>query len=200
MYSAWSFDEFPYTHCLRSGRSSHSQQLHLACQAHPGVAREVAERDAELGRGRLVLLAQRAPHRELVPDWFAARCPRGESGVRVEISNLVLDLVEPLVGGERKRGALGACAGPAAGRALVRRHFAAPAQPPTRSAGRVCADVAPNVRPLTPPASDGARRLTSPTSRHIEASRESARTPLDCPTHFGARVMQWTCGAWRGVR
>jgi hypothetical protein len=67
---------------------------------------EVAERDAELGRGRLVLLAQSAPLRELVPDRLAARTPRGELGVVAEIVNLVLDLVEPLVRGERERGAL----------------------------------------------------------------------------------------------
>jgi hypothetical protein len=70
------------------------------------VIGEVAERDAELGGGRLVLLAQRAPLRELVPDRLAARSPRGELGVVVEIANLVLDLVESLVGGERKRSAL----------------------------------------------------------------------------------------------
>jgi hypothetical protein len=70
------------------------------------VVGEVAERDAELGRGRLVLLAQPAPFREFVPDRLAARSSRGELGVIVETPNLVLDLVEPLVRGERKRGAL----------------------------------------------------------------------------------------------
>src|SRR5262249_55749744 len=70
------------------------------------VGGEGAERDAELGRGRLVLLAQRAPLRELVPDWLAARSPRGELGVVVELANLVLDLVEPLVRRERERCAL----------------------------------------------------------------------------------------------
>jgi len=48
---------------------------------------EVAECSAELGRGRLVQLAEGAPRRELVPDWLAARSPRGELGVIVELAN-----------------------------------------------------------------------------------------------------------------
>jgi hypothetical protein len=70
------------------------------------VIGEVAERNAELRGWRLVLLAQCAPRRELVPGRLALRSPRGERGVSVEISNLALDLVESLVRGERQRSAL----------------------------------------------------------------------------------------------
>jgi len=42
----------------------------------------------------------------LVPDRFAELLPLGELGVGIESANLILDLVEPLVGGEWKRRAL----------------------------------------------------------------------------------------------
>jgi hypothetical protein len=57
-----------------------------------------------------------------------------------------------------------------------------PARPPTRSAGTGLRRRRPDVRPLTQPASGGARQRAGPTSRHIEASPGSARTPLECPS------------------